>query len=118
MKTLVQRFGNLAALLSGAVLVLGDVVLDWLRNIHPDWFCQAVNPGGKEFFCGPDYSIPEIVTFTHAILFTSIGLYYFGLAALFRNNLRRSGALGLLVTTILLFAIFAFKYAYRNEDTP
>lgn len=53
---IMKKFLRLSPWLSLAVplLLLGSLMT--LRSLLPSLFCVEINPGGKEFICGPAYS--------------------------------------------------------------
>jgi len=118
MKKMLRRHGNRAAWASLCLVLAGAAAFTCFQALYPQWFCHAVNPGGKEFVCGADYSLPlvNVARWAYRLLFG--GLYLVGMASLPYGGTRSGGKAVLAMLTVLIAVSVLYTFEHRHDDWP
>lgn len=93
-------------------------VLVCLGALHPGLFCVAVNPGGKEFVCGPGYSHVgvRLIQFLGTTAWVAV-LLISGVKVI-GGGAGRSSVFAWSVSAALFLTLVVLWLSMPNEDTP
>ena len=89
-----------------------------LSALVPSLFCMAVNPGGKEFVCGPRYSHPGVRLLQVFGLSVWVLLLVLGSAELFRRRAAWPAVVAWSVSALLFAGLAALWLTLPVEDSP
>ena len=89
-----------------------------LKALAPSLFCAAVNPGGKEFICGPRYSHSGIRLLQLSGLSVWMLLLVVGGAELFRGRATRSTVIAWSISALLLVGLALLRLSLPVADAP
>ena len=118
MRSFLRNTGNKFAWSSLVVVLLGIVLSTLLEKTHPEWFCEAINLGGKELACGDRHSLPLVSVMGSAFRATSIGLYALAVLSVPVRGIKKGGAVVLVIlTATFVFAIW-FGIVHGAGDSP
>ena len=118
MKMLFRSDRALSPWLSLAVpLILWGILLA-LRSLTPSLFCMDVNPGGKEFICGPNYSHNGIRLLQLSGLSVWVLLLITGGAELFRGRATRPAVIAWSISALLLVSLAMLWLSIPVDDSP
>lgn len=88
-------------------------------SLMPDaWFCLAMNPGGSEFVCGPDYTVPNVRFLQDILLIAGAATLGATLAMAYRRRLTRWGTAGLAGAVILAIFYFCSLVYFAGDSGP
>ena len=118
MKKLFRSGRALSPWLSLAVPLFLFGSLFALSSVSPSLFCVAVNPGGKEFTCGPRYSHIGIRLLQLSGLSVWMLLLIIGGAELFRGRATRPAVIAWSISALLLVSLALLWLALPVEDAP
>ena len=118
MKELVRSGRALSPWLSLAVPLFLWAGLQALGSLAPSLFCMAVNPGGKEFICGPRYSHTGVTVIQLFGLSVWAILLALGGAELFRRRATRPAVVAWSVSAFLLAGFAALWLTLPVECSP
>jgi hypothetical protein len=104
--------------LSLAVPLLLFVVLQALGYLSPGLFCAQMNPGGKEFICGPRYTHIGISLLQLLGLCVWVLLLVTGGAELFRRRATRPAVVAWSVSAVLFVSFAMLLLTLPVEDGP
>lgn len=93
-------------------------VLAFLRALDPSLFCMAVNPGGKEFVCGPSYSHVGVRVIQSAGLIAWLFVLVVGGVTVIRGKATRASTVAWSISTVLLLALAVLWATRPFEDMP
>ena len=93
-------------------------VLAFLRALDPSLFCVAVNPGGKEFVCGPSYSHVGVRLITSAGLIAWFFVLVFSGMTVLRGKATRASAFAWSISAVLLLALAVLWLTRPVQDSP
>lgn len=118
MKELVRSGGARSPWLSLAVPLFLWAGLLALKSLAPGLFCMAVNPGGREFVCGPGYSHVGVRIFQLFALSVWALLLALGSAELFRRRATWPAVVAWSISALLLASLAALWLTLPVGDPP
>ena len=89
-----------------------------LSSLSPSLFCMDINPGGREFICGPRYSHIGIRLLQLSGLSVWVLLLITGGAELFRGRTTRPAVIAWSISALLLVSLAMLWLALPVEDAP
>jgi len=118
MKKIIRSFRTVSPWLSLAEPILLLSILWVLKNLWPDLFCVAVNPGGKEFICGADYSHPGIHLLQSLGFCLWVLLLAIGGVEVFRRKASWPGVIAWSVSALLIVGLAVLWLSLPVVDCP
>jgi hypothetical protein len=89
-----------------------------LESLYPNLFCVPVNPGGKEFICGADYSHPGVRFFQGSGFIVWVLLVIAAGAAVLRGRATRAAVVAWSVSALLLASWVVIWLSLPVECSP
>ena len=93
-------------------------VLECLSLLDPGLFCVAVNPGGREFICGSDYSHVGVRLIRLLGTIAWVAVLLIGGVKVIRGEAARPSAFAWSVSATLFLALVVLRHNMPNECTP
>jgi hypothetical protein len=118
MKTLLRSVRALSPWLSLVVALILIGILMTLGSVAPHLFCAEMNPGGKEFICGPRYTHAGIRLLQLSGISVWVLLLVIGGAQLSRDRTTRSAVIAWLVSALLLVGLGLLWLSFRGDEGP
>jgi len=118
MKNLFRTARALSPWLSLAAPLLLFFILQGLKYLSPNLFCVAVNPGGKEFICGPGYSHVGIGFLRLLGLCVWVLLLLIGFTELYRGSATRPAVIAWSVSAVLFVSLTMLALSLPATECP
>ena len=93
-------------------------VLACLRLLNPDLFCVAINPGGREFVCGSNYSHVGVRLIQFLGLIAWVAALLIGGVKVIRGKAARASVFAWLVSAALFLSLLVLRLNMPDECSP
>jgi hypothetical protein len=89
-----------------------------VNTYFPYLYCSPVNPGGKEYVCGYEYSTLTVKLIINIIQSTYCALVLYSTWQAFNGKLNKTGIIGLILSVTLLLIYIILAFYFGGGDSP